>query len=223
MAVKVVSFLIIYFTIMLAFSLVGYGLFYDVTDYSSLSKSFKTMFQSSLGGFDYTLFDNATYTSSTTGRIYLSIYLLVSAILLLNFLIAILNDTYVEYINNGRALQSKEIIKLRAIYEHHDHYQCLVKAPNLINFYMLFLAPFVILLKSRRLNRIILHIEYSIVSFHVQLGLILNLTVTSPAFVLITIFIKMRNAFSAKYSKGVLDTIRRLVDTFVMFWLSPFI
>ena len=117
MAVKVVSFLIIYFTIMLAFSLVGYRLFYDVTDYSPLSKSFKTMFQPSLGGFDYTLFDNATYTSSTTGRI----YLLVSAILLLNFLIAILNDTYVEYINNGKALQSKEIIKLRAIYEHHDH------------------------------------------------------------------------------------------------------
>ena len=223
MAVKVVSFLIVYFTIMLAFSLVGYGLFYDVTSYSSLSDSFRTTFQSSLGGFDYTLFDNATYTSSTAGRIYLSIYLLVSAILLLNFLIAILNDTYDEYKHNGKGLQSKEIIKLRAIYEHHDYYQCLVKAPNLINFYILFLAPFVILLKSRRLNRIVLHIEYSIVSCFVQLGLILNLTITTPAFVFITIFIKLRNAFSSKYSKGVLDTIRRLIDTFVIFWLFPLI
>ena len=204
---------------MLAFSLVGYRLFYDVTDYSPLSKSFKTMFQPSLGGFDYTLFDNATYTSSTTGRI----YLLVSAILLLNFLIAILNDTYVEYINNGKALQSKEIIKLRAIYEHHDHYQCLVKSPNLINFYMIFLAPFVIIFKSKKLNKIILHIEFSIITVFVQAGLVVNLIVTTPLFIMITIFIKLRNAFFPKYSKGALDTLIRIIDVIVATLLFPLI
>ena len=216
MVVKVVRFLFIYFTIMLAFSLVGYGLFYDIDNYSTLPKSFNTMFGSSLGGFDFTLYDNSTVSSATAGRIYLSIYLLTSTILLLNFLIAILNDTYTEYINNGKGLQSKEIIKLRAIYEKNDYYQCLVKAPNLINFYLIFLAPFVIIFKSKRLNKVILHIEYAIVSFHVQWGLIVHLAITTPAFIFIAIFIKLRNAFSAKYSKGVLDTIIRLIDTFIV-------
>ena len=69
------------------------------------------------------VFDNSTKSSSTAGRLYLSIYLLVSTILLLNFLIAILNDTYAEYINNESGLQSKETIKIRAIYEENDYYQ----------------------------------------------------------------------------------------------------
>ena len=188
---------------MLAFSLVGYGLFYDVTELSTLSSSFKTMFQSSLGGFDYNLFNSAENTSPLAGRIFLSIYLLVSSILLLNFLIAILNETYTEYIHNGRGLQAKEIIKLRAIYEHHDYYQCLVKAPNLINFYMLFLAPLVIIFKSSKLNSVILHIEYSIIQFCVLLGLIINKILTSPVFAIIAVFLKIR--YILNKSKGFGD------------------
>ena len=149
MGTKIINFLLIYFTIMLVFSLIGYGLFYDVAEFSTLSSSFKTMFQSSLGGFDYTIFNSAINTSPLIGRIFLSIYLLVSSILLLNFLIAILNEMITEVYKDGKGLQAKEIIKLRIIYEYHDIYQCLVKAPNLINFYILFLAPFVIILKSK--------------------------------------------------------------------------
>ena len=162
MAIKVIRFLVLYFTIILAFSFVGYGLFYDIEDYSSLFKSYNTMFKSSLGGFDYSIYDNSTKSSSTAGRIYLSIYLLVSTILLLNFLIAILNDTYIEYINNGNGLQSKEMIKIRALYEENDYYQWLAKTHNLINFYMIILAPLVVMLKSKKLNKFILHIEYGV-------------------------------------------------------------
>ena len=78
MTIKVFRFLVLFFIIILAFSFVGYGLFYDVEDYSTLIKSFNTMFKSSLGGFDYSLYDNSTISSSTAGRIYLSIYLLTS-------------------------------------------------------------------------------------------------------------------------------------------------
>ena len=223
MAAKVIKFLTVYFIIVLMFSWVGYGLFYDIEDYSTLPKSFNTMFKSSLGGFDYTLYDNSTNTSSTAGRIYLSIYLLTSTILLLNFLIAILNDTYTQYINHGKALQSREIIKLRAIYERNDYYQWLVKAPNLMNFALIFLFPFVIIFKSKRLNKVILHIEYILVLFYVQAGFVVSLVVSTPPFIWITIFIKLRNAFSHKYSIGISDTIIRLIDTAITAFASPLI
>ena len=206
---------------MLAFSLVGYGLFYDVTELSTLSSSFKTMFQSSLGGFDYNLFNSAVNTSPLAGRIFLSIYLLVSSILLLNFLIAILNDTYAEYINNGKGLQAKEIIKLRAIYEHHDYYQCLVKAPNLINFYMLFLAPLVIFLKSSKLNRVILHIEYSIIHFCFLSGVLINKIITSPVFTIIAVYLKIGYMLKNKRSFG--NTIVRLIDIIAIVLVSQIV
>ena len=202
---------------MLAFSLVGFGLFYDVTELSSLSSSFNTMFQSSLGGFDYTLFNNAINTSPLAGRIFLSIYLLVSSILLLNFLIAILNDTYTEYINNGRGLQAKEIIKLRAIYEHHDYYQCLVKAPNLINFYMIIFAPFVIIFKSSKLNRVILHIEFSIIHFCVLSGVLINKIITSPVFAIIAVYLKI--GYMLKKYNGVGNTTLKMFNSILLILL----
>ena len=163
MTIKVFRFLVLYFVIILIFSFVGYGLFYDVEDYSTLIKSYNTMFKSSLGGFDYSIYDNSTISSSTARRIYLSIYLLTSTIMLLNLLIALLNDTYTEYINNGSGLQSKEMIKVRVLYEQNDYYQWLALIHNLFNFYVLLLAPFVIILKSKRLNRIIILIEYNLI------------------------------------------------------------
>ena len=215
MGTKIINFLFIYFTIMLAFSLVGYGLFYDVAEFSTLSSSFKTMFQSSLGGFDYTIFKSAINTSPLIGRIFLSIYLLVSSIFLLDFLIAILNDTYAEYINNGEGLQAKEIIKLRAIYEHHDIYQCLVKAPNLINFYMLFLAPLVIILKSSTLNKVILHIEYSIIHFCVLSAVLINKIIISPVFTVLAVYLKIK--YMLKNYRGVCNT------TLKMYTLKPLV
>ena len=223
MAIKVLKFLVLYFTIILAFSFVGYGMFYDIEEYSTIFKSYNTMFKSSLGGYDYSIYDNSVKSSSTAGRIYLSIYLLVSTILLLNFLIAILNDTYAEYINNESGLQSKETIKIRALYEENDYYQWLAKTNNLLNFYMIILAPFVVILKSKKLNKIILHIEFGIIISLGQLVSIVNLTINTPIFLIIITFIKLRYAFSSKYSKGFLDLIVRILDCGAVLLLSPIV
>ena len=45
MTIKVFRFLVLYFVIVFAFSFVGYGLFYDIEDYSILIKSYNTMFK----------------------------------------------------------------------------------------------------------------------------------------------------------------------------------
>jgi len=80
------------------------------------------MYEASIGGFDFSIFDDIQRIRLIYAKIYLVVYLLLATILLLNFLIAILADTYANYINIGIALKNIEIIRLRLVYERHPVY-----------------------------------------------------------------------------------------------------
>ena len=109
------------------------------------------MYSSALGGFAFTDFDSSTHVSYYSKKIMLAAYLLITVVMLMNFLIAILSDTYSFYLTQTRSLQMKEIIKLRAIYEPNSYYSCLVKAPLFLNAYMILFAPFVVIFKSKKI------------------------------------------------------------------------
>lgn len=170
------------------------------------------MYASALGGFDFAIYEKSSLTSPTAGRLFLASYLIVAAILMLNFLIAILSDTYANNTKYTSALRMKEIIKLRVIYESHKHYECLVRAPLLINFYMVVMAPLVVIFKSKKLNKVMLHVEYLIIAFVYLLFLLINLVLNVPVFVSIVVFVKLRNI--SKYSTSVIDSIVRFIDSF---------
>lgn len=218
---KSFRFLVISTLFLLGFSLIGNTLFNDLTEFRNFWISLNTMYQSALGGFDFSIFAASSVTAEVYGRIFLAIYLLGFMILILNFLIAILSETFAYYITTANALKLKEIIKLRAIYEEHEHYHCLVKAPILVNFYMVFMAPLVVIFKSRKLNNIMLHVEFSIVAFVFAVALIINMIITSPLFTIIIIFIKLKGISSK--AKGTLDTIIRIIDIFVVSLFIPLV
>ena len=168
------------------------------------------MYQSVFGGFDFAIYANSTLTTEYYGRIFMSLFLLGFAVLVMNFLIAILSEVYSNYTGIANALQMREITKLRAIYEPHKHFYCLVKAPILINFYMVIMAPFVILFKSEKLNNALILFHYSIVLIFFEIGLILNLIISLP--ILVVAFIFMKLTYILSKSKGALDALRRIVD-----------
>ena len=97
------------------------------------------MYSSALGGFSFADFDSSTHVSYYSRKGTLATYLLITVVMLMNFLIAILSDTYSFYLTQTRSLQMKEIIKLRAIYEPNPYYSCLVKAPLFLNAYIILL------------------------------------------------------------------------------------
>ena len=172
------------------------------------------MYQSVFGGFDYTIYANSTLTTEYYGRIFMSLFLLGFAVLVMNFLIAILSEVYSNFTGVANALQMREITKLRAIYEPHKHFYCLVKAPMLINFYMVIMAPLVILFKSEKLNNALILFQYSIILIFFEIGLIVNLTISLPIIVVTFIFMKL--AYISSKSKGALDALRRIVDLIVL-------
>jgi hypothetical protein len=121
------------------------------------------LFSSALGGYDYSLFVDGLYVDKSVGKIYLTVYLFISMIMLLNFLIAILSDTYANNITVGKALFLKEAINVGAQLKYHDIYACLYKPPTLLNFYVFLMMPFVVIFKSKKLNLVLLYCQYSLI------------------------------------------------------------
>lgn len=167
MAKDTIKFVVIFAICLVAFAIFGYCNFYDLEEYETFMDSLLTLYGSSLGGFDFAVFDSAQFTAVWAGKLFMIIYLLLFTILLLNFLIAILSDTYALLMEKGRGLQMAEIIRLRPIYEYHPHYYCLVKSTVFFSFIPFVMMPIILIAKSKKLNNALLKIEYTINSLFI--------------------------------------------------------
>ena len=212
-------FLIISLMFLISFTIMGYVLFYDIAEFSTIFRSFNTMYQSIFGGFDFTIYSNSSKTAEYYGRIYLCVFLLGFAVLIMNFLIAILSEVYSYYTGVANALHKRELVKLRAAYEPHLYYHCLVKAPIFINFYMIVMAPIVVIFKSERLNKALILIQYLTTIFFYEIGMTVNLILFLPLFIIIIVFTKLR--YISSKSKGVIDAMIRLIDIVVLLLSIP--
>ena len=135
-------------------------MFSDISSYSSFKNSMITLFGSGLGNFDYTVYDSITNFDPVVGYIFITIYLLASTIMLINFLIAILSNTYGLLTLQNNALYLKEVIFLRQRYGYQRYYSSLVSAFVPLNLISLVLFPLLSTWKSSKLNTVILLIEY---------------------------------------------------------------
>jgi len=72
---KASKFLVISLLFLFAFSLIGNTLFNDLTQFSTIFMSFNTMYESSLGGFDFSIYASGTTTHETYGRLFMGVYL----------------------------------------------------------------------------------------------------------------------------------------------------
>lgn len=153
-------FLCIFAIVIVISALIGTALFYDISQFRNFIEAFHHLFEAALGGFDFDIFESSNLTDPAIGKVYMSIYLLVSAILLLNFLIAIMSETYSRMKDYSIGMKMAEVIKIRPIYDDHPHYSCLVRSLHLLNVFVIAMLPFIVCCKSRRLNKIILRLEF---------------------------------------------------------------
>ena len=178
------------------------------------------MYSSALGGFAFTDYDSSTHISFYSRKVMLAIYLLITVVMLMNFLIAILSDTYSIYLTQTRSLQMKEIIKLRAIYEPNPYYSCLVKAPLFLNAYMILFAPFVVIFKSKRLNKAILFMEHFIVLILFVLGLwVVVILIFIPVIIL---FLLQKIVNHKRFVKTTTEHFIGIIDFIVSALVAPF-
>ena len=146
-----IRFLFLFTILMVFFAVIGHMLYYDLDEFESFPQSFTTMYQAALGDFDFSIFDGR-YFDDYVGRIYMCIYLLISAILLLNFLIAIMSDTFTRLSEYDKGLQMIEIVNMRALYDNDPYYSSLHKGSTFATFACAPLNLIVVFSRSKRLN-----------------------------------------------------------------------
>lgn len=157
---ELIIFLFLYVLLFLIFASTGQLLFQELKEFSNIGQSSKTLFASSLGNFSYDLFDTITVTPPEVGYIFLTIFLLFTAVMLLNFLIAILSNTYAELNVVKNALYLRKVIQLRQRYDYDRCYSGIVFSTPPFNLLSLIFTPFLAYKKSRKLNRIVLIVQY---------------------------------------------------------------
>jgi len=89
----VVNFMYIFCLVVWGFAIIFYGIFREMEVFSTFSSTLTTLFGCSLGKFHYGWFQEHP---SGLGETLLTVYLIISTVILLNLLIAILTQTYEE-------------------------------------------------------------------------------------------------------------------------------
>jgi len=149
MILDISIFLLLFAAILAVFAGAGQLLFAELKEYSNLGESIKVLFATSIGEFHFETYDPLTDVDPYVGYVFVTIFVLMFNIALLNFLVAILTTTY-ELLNSVKnGLYLKNVISLRREYK---------KSPfDVILFYIL---PFSFYLKSKKLDEVILIIQY---------------------------------------------------------------
>lgn len=161
MLVEVGKFIMIYFIVVLIFESSGRILFISVDEFKSESDAWLTLFSATLGSFKFSIFESdKMHLSKEYGYYFLILYLLVTNIVLLNFIIAILSNTYTKLRDINKTLYYAEIIKARNVFEYDRYYSSMIALPIPLNALFLPVLPFVIFMKSRKLNTVLMHIAY---------------------------------------------------------------
>ena len=219
MMLNAVKFLFICLIFIVVFTILANVLFYDISNYSTFYVSLVSTYSNGLGGFDFSSFDASTHISYYSKKVLLAAYLLITVVMLMNFLIAILSETYSTYYGQTLALQMKEIIKLRAIYEPNPYYSCLVKAPFFFNAYIILLAPFVVGFKSKRLNKVVLFFEHSIVIILFIIWISVMTIILYP--IVCLLFLMQKIIFMNRYAIRPSDYFIRIIDLFASALVLP--
>lgn len=143
MLVDVFKFLFLFFTIFIFFQAAAMLMFGELTQYKNFDDAFNTLFAASLANYDYTIYDTMKDVNPIVGYVFITIFILVSGILLLNFLIAILSSTYSIMESRKDSLYIKEVIIHLKKHEYHRLYSSIVSAAVPFNGIGIFTVPLI--------------------------------------------------------------------------------
>ena len=92
-------------------------MYYNYSDFKSQNwRGMIYLFSASLGNFDFSLFSqNEEYLPRQYGWIYLILFLVLTNIVLINFLIAILSNKYTEMEPKKKLLYNRNILRIKQI------------------------------------------------------------------------------------------------------------
>ena len=130
-------FLCIFLVALVSFGVLAHCLFYIEPEFSDVFLSLRTLYQWSLSGVDFSVFSVRTDWGSVVGVV----WMFVSAIILLNLLIAVLSVRYEELAPQCTADYVSAVYRQYSLTHYQEPYGALVMAPAPLTFLTLPLTP----------------------------------------------------------------------------------
>ena len=183
---ELLKFLAIYGLIFMVFLSAGAWMYFNYSEFKSENwRGVIYLFAASLGSFDFSLFGhNETFINKEYGWVYLMLFLVLTNIVLINFLIAILSNKYTEMETKKKHLYNQSILMLKQVQTDDKYYSWLVASFVPLNVLMIPFVPFIIFWKSEKLNRILMYACYApMIIFGVVLFVAANLALLPFAYI----------------------------------------
>ena len=155
-----IIFMILYVTQLIVFASVGVLLFVEISAYKDVYEASKTLFNASLANYDFSTLKKNN-KGELVGDVYLIVFIILNAVLLLNLLIAVLSSTYAMLEDKKLVLYINEILELRSSLEFDKNCSSLVSTSPLFNVIAVMFSPLIMSKENSQLiNNILFHIEY---------------------------------------------------------------
>jgi hypothetical protein len=217
----IIIFLILFVFILFIFISSGLMLFAELDEYKDIGTASRTLFASSIGEFAYETYDTLVDVDKHVGYIFVTLYLIVSNIMLLNFLIAILSSTYSKLNQVKNGLYMRRVIQLRQRYNYNTYYSSIVFAPPPFNMLVMFALPFIVFMRNKTFNGVVMVFEYVIIGI---VSVVIFLTcslVMAPFTYLLLLIAKLRHIPKSPIVSKT-DVVLRVLDFFVFIFIGLF-
>jgi hypothetical protein len=164
MASDFLNFVIIYTILLSMFSIIGNLNFPVVPDFATLFDSFITMFNASMGNYNFTIFDDVTDSSlQNFGKFYTLVGVILFSILILNLIIAILSNTYNIFDPKSNGLYLSKILSSRDELSYDENYGSFLSAMSPFNMVIMPLVPVAVFSPpSPQFNNFVMTVQYTL-------------------------------------------------------------
>jgi hypothetical protein len=154
----ILKFLIVYGLFLWIFASGGRLLYTNQESFKDQTTTIMTLFTAGLGSFSFNMWDENVQVATTYNYAFLIAFLVISNVILLNFIIAILSTIYDAVKSRSGLIHLADIIKTRSVFGYNEYYSSMISSFIPFNMLLLPTFPFLIMCKSRKLNAIIMHI-----------------------------------------------------------------
>lgn len=155
---------IYYFSILFLFAVVGFVLFYDVPEFSSLQTTLFTLFKATVSDYNADIMKQAKL-GALLGYTYFLTFMILNLILIVNLIVARLSSTYKKYNLRRHLLVHLNTLHVRELTEADEKYSALISAPFPLNILHFLTAPCLLNVRRASFNVKLLHIYYLPIAF----------------------------------------------------------
>jgi len=199
------------------FACIGILIFGDMAEYGSFIKVLILFFESALGQWDFTIYNNSKYPP-LFGQAFHMIVIMLNMIMFVNLMIAVLSETYQRLSIQKLGLYYDGVIEVIPAYKYKKFYGSLIAACPPFNLLVLPFLPFFAFAKNKRTIRRLNNTLVKIIFFPFALIYATFFGIGNLLMVPVAYIVTVYNKFKIIFDRDMVEQRKQLGIRFVSFF-----